>query len=188
MVHISPRHPRNRTSIALLALCVLAGGLAAGLPVASAESQQAGDGLFYSGPVITGPEFCLNRSFGGPVTHPHDSDGDGVADVCSLPRTRRAAAARQNALERLGDEHSQRLGELFAEECSKVPATFGETKAEAEDECAAGALRQTRIGNPQSSDSLFFFGSCDYRAGVLLESEFRRAGDLSPRQRWRRGG
>ena len=90
--------------------------------------------------MITGPEFCLNRSFGGPATYPHDSDGDGVADVCSLPRTRRAAAARQNALERLGDNQPERLQMLFPEECSKVPATFGETKAETTDECATGRL------------------------------------------------
>ncbi|MCQ3812446.1 MAG: fibronectin type III domain-containing protein [Acidimicrobiia bacterium] len=94
------------------------------------------DSLFFSGPVITGPEYCLNRSFGGPVTYPHDGDRDGVADVCSLPRTRRAAAARQNALERLGEEQDERLRELFAEECTKVPATLGEPKAEPEDECA----------------------------------------------------
>ena len=74
------------------------------------------------------------------MTYPHDSDGDGVADVCSLPRTRRAAAARQNALERLGDNQPDRLQMLFPEECSKVPATFGETKAETTDECATGRL------------------------------------------------
>ena len=53
-------------------------------------------GAFYSG-IITGPSFCANRSLGGPATYPHDSDGDGVADVCALPYTRREAIARQIA-------------------------------------------------------------------------------------------
>ena len=38
-------------------------------------------------------------SLGGPRTYAFDSDKDGVADVCSLPYTRREAIARQNALE-----------------------------------------------------------------------------------------
>ena len=53
-------------------------------------------GAFYSG-IITGPSFCANRSLGGPATYPHDSDSDGVADVCALPYTRREAVARQIA-------------------------------------------------------------------------------------------
>ena len=53
-------------------------------------------GPFYSG-IITGPNFCANRSLGGPATYPHDSDGDGVSDVCALPYTRREAIARQIA-------------------------------------------------------------------------------------------
>ena len=38
-------------------------------------------------------------SLGGPRTYAFDSDRDGVADICSLPYTRREAIARQNALE-----------------------------------------------------------------------------------------
>ena len=53
---------------------------------------------FFSG-VIDGPDFCTNLSLGGPRTYAFDSDRDGVADVCSLPTTRREAVARQNALE-----------------------------------------------------------------------------------------
>ena len=56
---------------------------------------------FYSGNV-TGPDFCLAQSLGGPTTYPFDSDFDGVADTCSLNTTRRATVARQNALETLG--------------------------------------------------------------------------------------
>ena len=62
--------------------------------------------VFFSG-VIDGPNFCTNRSLGGPVTYPFDSDGDGVADICSLPYTRREAIARQNALEAAFSEHPQ---------------------------------------------------------------------------------
>ena len=54
--------------------------------------------MFFSG-VIDGPDFCTNLSLGGPRTYAFDSDRDGVADVCSLPYTRREAVARQNALE-----------------------------------------------------------------------------------------
>ncbi len=55
------------------------------------------------GPVITGPDFCTNFSLGGPVTYPHDSDGDGIYDICSLNSTRREAVARQAALESFKD-------------------------------------------------------------------------------------
>ena len=59
-------------------------------------------GRFYSGPVIDGPYFCTNHSLGGPRTYAFDSDGNGVADICSLPYTRREAVARQNALVHFG--------------------------------------------------------------------------------------
>ena len=62
-------------------------------PVAAALAA-----VFFSG-VIDGPDFCTNLSLGGPRTYAFDSNGDGVADVCSLPYTRREAVARQNALE-----------------------------------------------------------------------------------------
>ncbi|MCY3578310.1 MAG: hypothetical protein OXH53_13460 [bacterium] len=50
---------------------------------------------------IDGPDYCYNKSLGGAQTYPHDSNADGVADVCSLASTRREAVARQNALETL---------------------------------------------------------------------------------------
>ena len=55
---------------------------------------------FYSGN-ITGPGFCTGLSLGGPQTFAFDSDGDGVADTCSLSSTRREAVATQRALETL---------------------------------------------------------------------------------------
>ena len=62
--------------------------------------------VFFSG-IIDGPKFCANRSLGGPVTYPFDVNGDGVADICSLPYTRREAVARQNALEEAFSDHPQ---------------------------------------------------------------------------------
>ena len=109
-------------------------GLVAGLTAFA--SAQTTNNQFYSG-IITGPDFCTNRSLGGPVTYAFDSDRDGVADVCSLPRSRRETAARQNAMERLGGELALYFGQLFSQECTKVPDTFGEPEAEATDECAA---------------------------------------------------
>ena len=105
---------------------------------------------FYSGPVVTSRTFCLSRSFGGPVTYPFDSDGDGVADTCSLARTRRAAVARQNTFERLAAAQPELLLQLFAQECRRVPATFGEPAAEAADECATGVIGPTGTPLPGS--------------------------------------
>ncbi len=105
---------------------------------------------FFSGPVITSSVFCLDRSFGGPVTYPFDVDGDGVADICALPRTRRAAVARQNAFERLASEQEPYFLLLVAEECLRVPGSFGEPLAEAADVCATGATTPTEseTGDP----------------------------------------
>jgi hypothetical protein len=73
-------------------------------------------GLFYSG-VITGPTFCANLSLGGPLTYPHDADGDGIADVCSLPYTRREAVARQQALIALARQHDDIYTKLVNQAC-----------------------------------------------------------------------
>lgn len=106
---------------------------------------------FFSGPVITSKVFCLDKSFGGPVTYPFDSDGDGVADRCALPRTRRAAVARQNAFERLASEQEPHFNLLVAEECLKVPGSFGEPDAEARDVCA---IRQPTPTETETGDPL----------------------------------
>ena len=89
---------------------------------------------FFSG-TITGPDYCTNLSLGGPRTYAFDSDGDGVADVCSLPYTRREAVARQNALEKL-DQHPQYAAAL-ANACAALGTTdFGDGEAAlATDEC-----------------------------------------------------
>ncbi len=98
------------------------------------EETSPTDPPFYSG-VIDSPDFCLNFSLGGPVTYPHDSDDDGVADVCSLPRTRREAVAHQRALEQLALVHRDLFTARFAEECRSVAESFGEPDKEAFDKC-----------------------------------------------------
>ena len=75
------------------------------------------NGVFYSG-VVTGPDFCANMSLGGARLYAHDSDGDGVADVCSLPYTRREAIARQNAVESLAIQHFSEYATLVMAACA----------------------------------------------------------------------
>ncbi|WP_420617946.1 hypothetical protein [Candidatus Poriferisocius sp.] len=91
---------------------------------------------FFSG-VITGPNFCANNSLGGATTYAFDSDGDGVADICSLPFTRREAVARQNALVAAFSQHDQ-YDEALAAACTALGSTdFGDSAgALATDECS----------------------------------------------------
>ena len=77
---------------------------------------------FFSG-TITGPDFCTELSLGGPVTYAFDSNGDGVADICSLSTTRRAAVARQNALELLASLNSDTF------DAASAPPPIDPTKA-----------------------------------------------------------
>ncbi|MCY3891378.1 MAG: SpoIID/LytB domain-containing protein [bacterium] len=96
----------------------------------------ADDEMFYSG-AIDGPDFCLNFSLGGPTTYAFDSDDNGIADVCSLPTTRRVAVARQRALEHLESQFSDNFELLFFSHCRRVPETFGESEQEEVDDCEA---------------------------------------------------
>ncbi|MCY4272073.1 MAG: hypothetical protein OXF00_05465, partial [bacterium] len=106
-----------------------------GEKVGPADSDAAPDDeALYSG-VITGSDFCLNRSLGGPTTYAFDRDGDGVADVCALRGTRRAAVARQRTLEHLALVEQEVFTARFAEECRSVAESFGEPDRESEDEC-----------------------------------------------------
>ena len=74
------------------------------------------NGVFYSG-VIDGPDFCANFSLGGARLFAHDGDGDGVADVCSLPYTRREAVARQNAVNALAYQNGAEFWALVNAAC-----------------------------------------------------------------------
>ncbi len=94
-------------------------------------------GPYYSG-IITGPGYCANRSLGGPTTYPLDSDGDGVADVCSLPYSRREAIARQKAGDALAAMHLDEFKTALTEECRRLGGTdYGDAPADlAADVCA----------------------------------------------------
>ena len=76
----------------------------------------AAEKRYFSGPV-TGPGYCANLSLGGARTFAFDSDGDGVADVCSLPYTRREAVARQNAADALAQARSLQYRLLLQDAC-----------------------------------------------------------------------
>ncbi len=87
-------------------------------------------GPYYSG-IITGPGYCANRSLGGPTTYPLDSDGDGVADTCSLPYSRREAIARQKAGDALAAMHLDEFKTALTEECRRLRGTdYGDAPAD----------------------------------------------------------
>ncbi len=87
-------------------------------------------GPYYSG-TITGPSWCANRSLGGPTTYPLDSDGDGVADVCSLPYTRREAIARQKAGDTLAATYRDEYKTILTEECRRLGrGNYGDNPAD----------------------------------------------------------
>ena len=101
--------------------------------------------VFFAG-VITGPNYCTDASLGGRQTYAFDSDDDGVADVCSLPYTRREAVARQVALE-MFKAHGQYDAALAAA-CTALGTTdFGDSEAAlAKDECNPEARQPDRGG------------------------------------------
>ena len=138
---------------------------------------------FYSGNV-SGPDFCLAQSLGGPTTYPFDSDFDGVADVCSLSTTRRATVARQNALETLAalnpdmfkdhlhgktveDDADTEVDESLqsiASQCAQAPRNLGdEAAALANDSCGrVGTFNRVVSAPPRPVDpakaDVFFSG------------------------------
>ena len=108
--------------------------------------------VFFSG-AVTGPSHCANMSLGGPTTYAFDSDGDGVADVCSLPFTRREAVARQNALNvTFGSSHAQYKSALAAA-CAELGTTdFGDSPSDlAKDDCDRPPAASTGTPLPSSS-------------------------------------
>ena len=109
-------------------------GSTTSLSAASAQTATAQDGLTAA--------FCTNLSLGGPRTFPFDSNGDDVADVCSLPYTRREAIARQNALERLAQQYPSTFLTFVKQECRLLASQdFGDSPTDlAEDVCATGTL------------------------------------------------
>ena len=93
--------------------------------------------------------FCVNMSLGGQVTYPHDSNGDGVADICSLPYTRREAVARQAAADYLVAAHPQGWAEAMAAVCMFIAAVdFGDSPASlADDLCAQETIDPADAGD-----------------------------------------
>ena len=83
-------------------------------------------GQFFSGPLIEGPDYCANHSLGGPRTFAFDGDGDGVADVCSLPYTRREAVARQNALVTLASLDQPEYRTAVLDACDHLTGDYGD--------------------------------------------------------------
>ena len=142
---------------------------------------------YFSG-VIDGPDYCANLSLGGPQTHPLDSDEDGVADTCSLKDTRRAAVARQNALETLAalnpdafaialhgdpdDPDTEDVDESTEGTCATAPTDLGDADDDlADDVCG----RAERDEDPERSVPLVPAapGRPEPRRPVLLRSDRR---------------
>ncbi len=140
----------NLRAAALLALVLTIIGTTTSLSAASAQTATAQDGLTAA--------FCTNLSLGGPRTYPFDSNGDGRADVCSLPYTRREAIARQNALERLARQYRSTFLTLVKQQCRLLGSQdFGDSAADlAKDGCATGTLTPSpTVGN---QPPLFYSG------------------------------
>lgn len=134
-----------KTAKATLVVVAILGLLASATTVANAQ-QQANTNRFYSGPTITSATYCADRSLGGPTTFPHDANSDGIADVCSLPTTRRATIAIQNAREFLAMEQANRgrFGQIYGFECTEVNESYGEPDKEPNDECAGPRAAEAR--------------------------------------------
>ena len=98
-------------------------------------------GRYFSG-VVTGPNFCVNHSLGGPVTYPLDQDRDGIADICSLPYTRREAVARQSALTQLANLDPTKFAREVRTACREIAGDdFGDAQDALDaDACATGQV------------------------------------------------
>ncbi len=117
-------------------------------------------GRYFSG-VVTGPNFCLNHSLGGPVTYPLDQDRDGIADVCSLPYTRREALARQNALTQLANLDPTKFTREVRAACVELEGDdFGDDAAAlTADACATGRVSPPPLPPDLNTYPQFFSGS-----------------------------
>ena len=115
---------------------------------------------YYSGQV-TGPNFCLTQSLGGPQTFPFDSDRDGVADTCSLSTSRRATVARQNALTTLAVINSGDFAAAVKSECAKVKnQDFGDSKAALKaDACETGRVSGPPAPHDPATAGVYFSGN-----------------------------
>ena len=101
---------------------------------------------FFSGN-IDGPDFCTNHSLGGPRTYAFDSDNDGVADICSLPYTRREAVARQNALVTLASLNQGRYRTAVLTACEELTEDYGDSPENLDND----ACETRRVAEPPPS-------------------------------------
>lgn len=129
---VQPSRPFQNLAV-ILVVTVLAAIL--GLSGTAANAQTAGspsDDRFCSG-AISSADFCVNLSLGGPRTFPFDGNGDGVADVCSLPYTRREAVARQSGYDSLAKLYFNQFTtqlELACDGIVQSKADFGDNPAD----------------------------------------------------------
>ena len=135
---------------------------------------------------ITGPEWCTNYSLGGPRTYPVDSNPkDGVADVCSLPSTRREAVARQNALTTLASLEPDEFLARVRLACRQLTDDYGDNPADlAADVCASGQLTPPPAPVSQAEATLFYssyIDSPDWCTNYSLGGARTYAHDSSPK-------
>lgn len=116
---------------------------------------------FFSG-AVPGPNYCSNRSLGGFRTYPFDSDGDGVADTCSLNTTRRATVARQNALETLAGLNPEEFDAAVQAVCDAAgfkQADYGDDPGDlVNDACDTGRVSPPPVGVDPAIADVFFSG------------------------------
>ncbi|MDE0236726.1 MAG: hypothetical protein OXN95_05825 [bacterium] len=118
-------------------------------------------GRFFSG-TIDGPEFCTNHSLGGPLTYAFDRDRDGVADICSLPYTRREAVARQNALETRASLNEANFRAQVRAACNRLSGNYGDSATDlAADACATGLVSPPPPPVSPTLAQMFFSGVID---------------------------
>ncbi|MDE0116084.1 MAG: hypothetical protein OXT07_05650, partial [bacterium] len=138
-IALANHHPHLYTTL-VNAACAATEGTApcGGETLSAAPPLPPAGSRFYSGEVITGPGFCANRSLGGPTTYPDDADGDGIADVCSLPHTRREAIARQQAGDTLAKTFPAQFQTWVRNSCRALATDdYGDNPADlAKDVCA----------------------------------------------------
>ena len=143
-------------------------------PITNAPpSQSSLPAEFYSGPV-SGPDYCATASLGGQRTYAFDSDGDGVADACSLPGTRRDAVVTQTAADTLVSEYPQQFAVYLVAACQQISGEdWGDDEASlALDACGSGAAAAGTVNLSEPDDpDLFYSGPItgpDYCANASL--------------------
>ncbi|WP_420617951.1 hypothetical protein [Candidatus Poriferisocius sp.] len=120
---------------------------------------------FFSG-IVDGPDFCTNHSLGGPRTYAFDSDNDGVADICSLPYTRREAVARQNALVTLASLNEGRYRTEALSACEELTEDYGDSPESLDnDACETRAV----AGPPPPVDPIL---AQQFFSGVISGPDF----------------